>query len=160
MPLISNCMRLYQKIITGGLVMAGLAGLLGCDRKNPNETGNSESPSSAYIITEPKNFGSKFSRSMAPDATIGDVDGDGSNDLIIGTPLAVKYFRNNGYGRFTEQQTICEPKNFGSKFSRSMGVGVSLGDIDGDKDLDLIVATPLQVRAYQNNQGHFSEVQR
>jgi len=29
-------MKLYQKIIAGGLVVAGLAGLLGCDSKNIN----------------------------------------------------------------------------------------------------------------------------
>jgi hypothetical protein len=153
-------MRLYQKIITRGLVVAGLAGFLGCGKKNPNETQNLEQSLNAYVITEPKDFRSYFSSSMGVGVTTGDVDGDGLNDFIVGTPFAVKYFRNTGEGRFSEQQTVCEPKNFESYFSSSMGVGVSLSDIDGDNDLDLIVATPFQVRAYQNNQGHFSEVQR
>jgi len=31
-------MKLYQKIIAGGLVIAGLSGMLGCDRKKQNST--------------------------------------------------------------------------------------------------------------------------
>ncbi len=144
-------MKLYQRIIAGGLVVTGLAVILYSGQKNTNESQILKQSSNTYITTEPKNFENCFSSEMALRSTTGDIDGDGLYDLIIGTPVAIKYFKNNGEGYFTEQQTVCKPKGFENYFS--------LNDIDSDNDLDLIVTTPFRVKTYQNNQGSFSEVQ-
>jgi hypothetical protein len=85
---------------------------------------------------------------------LGDIDGDKDLDLIVASPTAVKYFGNNGEGRFYLKQNIYEPIDEPHTTSRS-GISVALGDIDGDKNLDLIVASPTQVRAYLNINGKF-----
>lgn len=51
--------------------------------------------------------------------------------------------------------TISTPYN-GSHTTSQSGISVALGDIDGDKDLDLIVGSPSHVRAYINTNGIFN----
>ncbi len=140
-------MKGIKKIIASGIVLVGLAGLIGCDKRSPQ----------AYVVTEPKNFGSYFDSRSSVGIAIGDVDGDGLNDLIVGNPFQVKYFRNIGNGKFEEKQIVCEPRNFGSYFDSRSGVGMALGDIDGDGLNDLIVGNPFQVRTYHNDNGKFVE---
>jgi hypothetical protein len=96
-----------------------------------------------------------FSRGIG--VALGDINRDGLDDLIVGTRYGVKYFRNVGEGRFAEYQTICDPREFAGYISSKSNIAVSLGDINGDKNLDLIVATPEIVKAYINNNGKFEE---
>ncbi|MBU2634142.1 MAG: VCBS repeat-containing protein [Nanoarchaeota archaeon] len=147
-------MKLYQKIITGGLVVAGLAGIFGCDKKDTS----AENVPRPYHVVIPSNTPYNDARSGVG-VTLGDVDGDGSLDLVVGSPQWVKYFKGNGEGRFTEQQTIVIPSNTPYNDARS-GVGVTLGDVDGDGSLDLVVGSPQWVRVYRNNKGVFEELQR
>jgi hypothetical protein len=74
---------------------------------------------------------------LAP--TLGDLDGDGDLDLLVGTWNAgIRYFRNEGTARearFVEDPTaaITPP--------RSSLVSPVLADLDGDGDLDLLAGT-------------------
>jgi hypothetical protein len=76
--------------------------------------------------------GSMFSRDIA----IGDVDGDADMDLLVannGQPNQLLI--NDGAGNFTVTP-LPEPALFGSASQ-----AIALGDLDGDADLDAVVAT-------------------
>ncbi|MBR9675643.1 hypothetical protein GOV05_01395 [Candidatus Woesearchaeota archaeon] len=94
-------MKTYQRIITGGLVLVGLAGLLGCDNKK-NEL--EERPTPTYFASIPMSIGTGLGM------TSGDFDGDGDLDLIIGAKLpddsgkAKTYrFYNDGNGNLSQR---------------------------------------------------------
>lgn len=91
-------------------------------------------------------------------ASLGDLDGDGDPDLILtgttGSDRIARIYRNNGSGGFMEI-------NAGSLSGVSGGATV-LGDLDGDGDLDLVLAGYDGVgmtRIYLNaGNGSFAEV--
>jgi hypothetical protein len=71
------------------------------------------------------------------DMALGDLDGDGDLDLVItnghfqSTSHPASVFLNDGTGRFADS---------GQRLSAVRNAGVSLGDLDGDGDLDLVLA--------------------
>jgi hypothetical protein len=72
----------------------------------------------------------------ATSAAIVDVDGDGDEDIVVGTlDGTTKLFDNDGTGRFTERG-----KSAGLSEIRGTS-SLALADIDGDSDLDLYVAS-------------------
>ena len=58
------------------------------------------------------------------------------------------------------QIEIYSPHNDGRRTTSQSGISVALGDIDGDKDLDLIVGSPSHIRAYLNRHGTFEAQER
>lgn len=81
-------------------------------------------------------------------AAIGDLNGDGFNDLFVvrGYPiygLKNLVFTNNGTGRFTAVNQ--------SAFIMDRSYAVALGDLDNDGDLDAYVANSVANRCYRNN---------
>ena len=144
-------MKGLRKVISGGIILAGLVGLFGCDKNDSRGT-----------ITHPLNDFKPhhINYGYGTGVAAGDVDGDGLNDLVVGTPIAVKYFKNKGNMRFEEVQTVCHPLNDFKPhhINYGYGVGVALSDLDNNGKLDLIVSSPLEVRAYKNVSGRFEEV--
>ena len=66
---------------------------------------------------------------------MGDVDGDGSLDVFIGNENGVnQLLTNNGSGFFTYKSDFESPTRMHNTFS------VAMADVDGDGDLDLLVA--------------------
>jgi len=83
-----------------------------------------------------------------PAPVFGDLDGDGDEDLLLGTwNRGVAYFRKDGPGAFTlaDSQLV--------KLTRGSHATPALGDLDGDGDLDLIVGEASGELNYYRNQG-------
>lgn len=98
-----SCMKTYQKIIATGLMIAGLSGLVSCDKRGLSEQ---EINKIAYFASVP--MGQEAGVAM----TSGDFDGDGDLDLVVATrpftfidqPLEGRlyYFKNDGKGNFSQ----------------------------------------------------------
>lgn len=72
---------------------------------------------------------------------MGDLDNDGDLDIISLTSLDIRYFENTGSKnnpKYTDRGVILDfPKNWIAQLDKL--AGVQLADLDGDKDLDILV---------------------
>lgn len=89
----------------------------------------------------------------SPSLTFADVDNDGDQDVMVANgrhwPQQNEIFLNNGNGRFMIGY------HFGPIFDTSYAIPA--GDLDGDGDLDAIVANDLAPNMiYINDGGHFT----
>ena len=119
-------MKLYQRIITGGLAIAGLAGLVGLYQKKE--------------LTTPHFAELPMYSNSGMGMTSGDFDRDGDLDLIVGARgirSGAKLYKFNNDGKGNLQQ----PKSHFVELSMysDSGMDMTSGDFDGDGDLDLIV---------------------
>jgi hypothetical protein len=84
------------------------------------------------------------------DMALGDVDGDGDLDVVItnghfqSTSHPALVFLNDGTGRFADS---------GQRLSAVRNAGVSLSDLDGDGDLDLVLADYMEPCQIWMNDG-------
>ncbi|MEM7201665.1 MAG: VCBS repeat-containing protein [Planctomycetota bacterium] len=86
-------------------------------------------------------------------AALGDVDGDGDLDLILGDTRGRLYL-NDGTGSFTDETEERMPDARAVTTS-----GLALGDVDGDGDPDLALCGAAQNRLYLNDgAGSFTDV--
>ncbi|MCB1565449.1 MAG: VCBS repeat-containing protein [Rhodanobacteraceae bacterium] len=102
---------------------------------------NADGLGSSWIGSDLPGSNSQYPRSLA----LGDVDGDGDPDLVLGNDGQTnQLYRNDGSGGFTAAGSI------GSETDNTRAL--SLVDVDGDGDLDLITGNATQVnRLYLNN---------
>jgi len=86
---------------------------------------------------------------LAP--TLGDLDGDGDLDLLVGTwNQDIRYFRNQGTAKdlkFVEEPALA------IKPPKTSLASPVLADIDGDSDLDLLVGTATGAILFYRNDG-------
>jgi len=91
---------------------------------------------SCAAIKGPTSFTSTNGRHSGP--TLGDLDGDGDLDLLLGGLEGgpMKIFANNGTGQFTDMTA-----GSGLDLARAdHTISMALGDYDGDGDLDVLMA--------------------
>ena len=74
-------------------------------------------------------------QSVSQDVKAGDMDGDGDLDLVFGNEDGNALFLNDGKGAFTDASAKL-PKRATPEETRK----VAIGDVDGDKDLDIFFA--------------------
>jgi hypothetical protein len=72
---------------------------------------------------------------VSQDVKVGDLDGDGDIDLVFGNEDGNALYLNDGAGRFAEAA-----QNLPRRASPEETRKVSLGDVDGDGDLDIYFA--------------------
>src|SRR5690606_11548508 len=82
---------------------------------------------------------------------LGDVDGDGDLDLVVGNVGDVysgtpsRLYTNDGNGAFTDVSASRMPA--GNHYTSDL----ALGDLDGDRDLDLVLGNSDQCLLYRND---------
>lgn len=95
-----------------------------------------------------------------------DYDGDGLEDLLLVDsgpwpgqpdyelwPGALRLYRNMGNGRFIETTEAADLAG-----ARSYGMGLAVGDIDGDGDIDVFLTALGPNRLFRNDGGRFMEI--
>jgi uncharacterized repeat protein (TIGR01451 family) len=89
-----------------------------------------------------------FGTGNSADVALGDVDGDGDLDAVVANVMDYPQlvYLNDGVGGFTLHPSA---PGFGSGES----LGISLGDLDGDGDLDALVANANQPQEVYLNDG-------
>ncbi len=87
---------------------------------------------------------------------LGDADGDGDLDLFVGNSglaetddLSNKLYLNDGLGHFSLKQLLPDSPSPDLDDTRAL----ALGDVDGDGDLDLVVANARQTNKLYLNDG-------
>ncbi|MEQ8628044.1 FG-GAP-like repeat-containing protein [Ekhidna sp.] len=73
---------------------------------------------------------------------VADLDGDGDDDLLIQSSRYGIYTAINGGSGLVVDQTILEFDQISSStgLEGTFGVGIALGDLDGDSDIDLVIS--------------------
>jgi hypothetical protein len=83
---------------------------------------------------------------------VGDVDGDGDKDLLLPGTNQTRLLRNDRLGIFTDVTAtdfVVDPHNRNRT--------AVFGDMDGDKDVDVVLSVGQHVQLYRNNgKGQFS----
>ncbi len=112
--------------------------------------GDAQNPEFAPVVYDP--FSLKTERSTYPSVAFEDLDNDGDFDLMTGQAGGFRYFENIG----TKDEPLFAPYKIGA-FGLPDGVSnrssVTLGDIDGDSDLDLLSGEYSGVLYYFENVG-------
>jgi hypothetical protein len=103
--------------------------------------------------------GQRLGADLGLNGDLGDIDGDGDLDAFVvdaryysgfdGLPVgAAKVYLNDGRGRFADSGQLLGEYTMGVQSQ-----GVALGDIDGDRDIDAVVAGGLTETRVWLNQG-------
>ena len=115
--------------------------------------GTPTTPVWTYVGGMLGNFGNAY-----PDPTLGDIDGDGDYDMIVGTADgSVKYYKNAGTPESPTWQYVYAGAS-GSSWIPDVGdhARPELVDIDNDGDMDLSVADFNGDLWFRENKGHYT----
>ncbi|MCS6819600.1 MAG: FG-GAP-like repeat-containing protein, partial [Chitinophagales bacterium] len=140
---------------TAGVALSGQkdGGVAWCDFNNDGRldlivnTFNSTSKTRIYFQNSNNTFtdvtGSLFNSLSTTERSVvtGDIDNDGDNDFIVNTSPVLYVFKNSGSPNFTfSLHMTINPSWFTSRGGNGMNSeGLSLFDMEGDGDLDLLV---------------------
>ena len=86
-----------------------------------------------------------------PRVKLGDLSGDGLQDIALIHASRVDYWPNRGYGRFGSRLTMAIPEGLPVRFDPER---VLLGDVDGDGLADLIYVSDREVTLWLNCTGN------
>jgi hypothetical protein len=101
---------------------------------------------SGYFADATALSGLAVASSRAVEVTVGDIDGDGDVDVFVSAVSSASVLmQNNGNGSFTDVTAATVSPNTTGAFIASTMV-----DVDGDSDLDLLVAMSSGSRLYVN----------
>jgi hypothetical protein len=108
------------------------------------------------LLAAPANNATVATGATPDNVALGDIDGDGDVDMIVSNggngPYPISVLKNDGSAAFTPAANgTLSPGGF----NRSM----TLGDIDGDGDLDLVTTNGDYLYVFQNNgSGTFTQL--
>jgi len=108
----------------------------------------------AGVVSTPYASETHTSSGSGIGVAIGDVNRDGKNDIVVGTPSAIRSYLNKGNLVFQEGQLIYVPYD-DTHTESNAGIGVTLADLNGDGWPDLVAGTPDYVLIFMNNAGQF-----
>lgn len=89
-----------------------------------------------------------------PGPALGDLDGDGDQDLIVLSQSgAIAYFKNVGTARAWSFQELLGAQSPVNGFVFDVSSKITLGDVDGDADLDMLIGDRFGAVRYFRNVG-------
>ena len=102
-----------------------------------------------------KNYGGLFHTGFTQGITSGDIDGDGDLDLIESkrpdynrNGISNILWINSGKGAFTDESQMLGNTFYKDPYNYN---GATLGDIDNDGDLDILIVAENKVRLFRND---------
>jgi len=146
--LVRYIMGTCQRIIAAGLILAGLAGIVGCRNKGVQLPVKRPVQSSYFIdrgVIAPIKENPRYVK-----VTAADMDNDWDMDLLVSDyRKGISYFENKGRNILVDRGVIADIEEKGIYRE----IGVTPIDMNKDGDLDLIVTDPRTGIRYIENQG-------
>jgi hypothetical protein len=146
-----------QAVALGDLNGDGAPDAFLANSSNMDASGNAQRgiPNTIWFNDGQGNFsdsGQELGQMESTAVTLGDVNGNGFLDAVVGNRGPDEIWLNHGQGNFQDSS-----QRLGSGLTRSL----FLADLDGDGDLDLVVGGETSAQVWLNNgTGQFSQGQK